>query len=84
MAKSGAKWSKETTKWMEGFVIGTLCNYHKQKHTNSIYTVRGYILFIKSKQHKFFHVDTKKEEKRNASPPMEFRKSNSDYFTTNF
>ena len=49
MAKSGAKWSKKTTKWMEGFVIGTLCNYHKQKHTNisgqnhTIYTVRCFI-----------------------------------------
>lgn len=43
MAKSGAKWSKKTTKWMEGFVIGTLCNYHKQKHTNSIYTIRCFI-----------------------------------------
>ena len=50
-----------------------------------IFPVRGYILFIKAKQHKFFHVDTqKKEEKRNASPPMEFRKSNSDYLTSNF
>lgn len=37
MAKSGAKWSKDTTKWMEGFVIGTLCNYHK-KNIRILYT----------------------------------------------
>ncbi len=49
MAKSGAKWSKKATKWMEVFVIGTLCNYHKQKLTNisgqnhTIYTVRCFI-----------------------------------------
>lgn len=36
-----------------------------------IFPVRGYILFIKAKQHKFFHIDTKKEEKRNASPLKE-------------
>ena len=33
-----------------------------------IFPVRGYILFIKAKQHKFFHVDTKKEEKHLSFP----------------
>ncbi len=36
-----------------------------------IFPVRGYIIYQSKTINKFPHVDTKKEEKRNASPPKE-------------
>lgn len=49
-----------------------------------IFPVRGYILFIKAKQHKFFHVDTKKRGEAKCFPSKGIIKFNSNYFTTNF